>query len=63
MGPSPLRAAEVRSPDIRAGLALLAAALCAKGTSVIHNIEQIDRGYEALDERLRALGAQIERAA
>jgi UDP-N-acetylglucosamine 1-carboxyvinyltransferase len=63
MGPSPLRAAEVRSPDIRAGLALLAAALCAKGTSVIHNIEQIDRGYEALDERLRALGAKIERAA
>jgi UDP-N-acetylglucosamine 1-carboxyvinyltransferase len=63
MGPSPLRSAEVRSPDIRAGLALLAAALCAKGTSIIHNIEQIDRGYEALDERLRALGAKIERAA
>jgi UDP-N-acetylglucosamine 1-carboxyvinyltransferase len=63
MGPSQLRPAEVRSPDIRAGLALLAAALSAKGTSVIHNIEQIDRGYEALDERLRRLGAKIERAA
>ena len=63
MGPSRLRAAEMRSPDIRAGMALLAAALCAKGKSVINNIEQIDRGYEALDERLRALGAKIERAA
>lgn len=63
MGPSQLRSAEMRSPDIRAGMALLAAALCAKGTSVINNIEQIDRGYEALDERLRVLGAQIERAA
>src|SRR2546428_12531226 len=63
MGPSQLRAAQVRSPDIRAGMALLAAALCANGTSVINNIEQIDRGYEALDERLRALGAKIERAA
>ena len=63
MGPSQLRAAEVRSPDIRAGMALLAAALCAKGKSVINNIEQIDRGYEALDERLRMLGAKIERAA
>ena len=63
MGPSQLRSAEMRSPDIRAGMALLAAALCAKGTSVINNIEQIDRGYEALDERLRVLGAKIERAA
>ena len=62
MGPSQLRAAEMRSPDIRAGMALLAAALCAKGRSVINNIEQIDRGYEALDERLRTLGAKIERA-
>jgi UDP-N-acetylglucosamine 1-carboxyvinyltransferase len=44
-------------------MALLAATLCAKGTSVINNIEQIDRGYEALDERLRPLGAKIERAA
>ncbi len=63
MGPSRLRAAELRSPDIRAGMALLAAALCAEGRSVINNVEQIDRGYEALDERLRTLGAQIERAA
>src|SRR6266480_5482029 len=63
MGPSKLRAAELRSPDIRAGMALLAAALCAKGTSIINNVEQIDRGYEELDKRLRALGAKIERAA
>lgn len=63
MGPAKLRPAELRSPDIRAGMALLAAALCAKGRSVINNIEQIDRGYEALDERLRSLGAKIERAA
>lgn len=63
MGPSQLRAAEVRSPDIRAGMALLAAALCARGRSIINNIEQIDRGYEALDERLRTLGAKIERVA
>ena len=63
IGPSPLYGSELRSPDIRAGMALLAATLCAKGTSVIHNVEQIDRGYEALDVRLRALGAKIERAA
>lgn len=63
IGPSPLFATELRSPDIRAGMALLAATLAAKGTSVINNIEQIDRGYEALDVRLRALGARIERAA
>ena len=63
VGPSVLHPAELRSPDIRAGMALLAAALCAKGRSVINNIEQIDRGYEALDERLRSLGANIERAA
>jgi UDP-N-acetylglucosamine 1-carboxyvinyltransferase len=50
------------SPDIRAGMALLIAALCAKGRSVIYNIGQIDRGYEQIDQRLRALGAQIERA-
>ncbi|MDE3113338.1 MAG: UDP-N-acetylglucosamine 1-carboxyvinyltransferase [Chloroflexota bacterium] len=60
-GPSQLYGTEIRSPDIRAGLALLAAALCAKGTSTINNIEQIDRGYEAIDERLRALGARITR--
>ncbi|MEI7769634.1 MAG: UDP-N-acetylglucosamine 1-carboxyvinyltransferase [Chloroflexales bacterium] len=50
------------SPDIRAGMALLTAALCAKGKSVINNIGQIDRGYERIDERLAALGARIERA-
>src|SRR5262245_12728929 len=49
------------SPDIRAGMALLIAALCAKGRSIIYNIGQIDRGYERIDERLRGLGAQIER--
>lgn len=49
------------SPDIRAGMALLTAALCAKGRSVIHNIGQIDRGYERISERLAALGAKIER--
>jgi len=63
LGPSQLYGAELRSPDIRAGMALLAAALAAKGTSVINNIEQIDRGYEQLDERLRGLGAKIERVA
>lgn len=63
VGPSQLYAEELRSPDIRAGMALLLAALCAKGTSVINNIEQIDRGYERLDERLVALGAKIERRA
>ncbi len=56
-----LRGIEMSSPDIRAGVALLIAALSAKGTSVIHNIHQIDRGYEAIDERLRALGAQVRR--
>jgi len=50
------------SPDIRAGVALLIAAMSADGTSVIHNIEQIDRGYERIDERLNALGASVERA-
>ena len=49
------------SPDIRAGISLLIAALSAKGTSTIHNIEQIDRGYENIDERLRAVGAKIIR--
>jgi len=62
-GSSQLYAAEIRSPDIRAGMALLSATLCAKGTSVMSGIEQIDRGYEELDTRLRALGAKIERAA
>ncbi len=56
-----LRATTMTSPDIRAGIALLIAALSAEGTSTIHHIEQIDRGYERIDERLRALGARIER--
>ena len=60
-GPSRLRGGVVESPDIRAGMAMLLAALCAEGQSTIHNIGQIDRGYEAIDERLRALGADIER--
>jgi len=60
-GPSKLRGAVVESPDIRAGMAMLLAALAAEGESVIHNIRQIDRGYEAIDARLRALGARIER--
>jgi UDP-N-acetylglucosamine 1-carboxyvinyltransferase len=52
----------VPSPDIRAGMAMVLAALCAEGTTVIHNVQQIDRGYEKIDEKLQALGAQIERA-
>jgi UDP-N-acetylglucosamine 1-carboxyvinyltransferase len=61
IGPANLYGRELSSPDIRAGMALLIAALKAKGRSVIHNIGQIDRGYEAIDERLRGLGARIER--
>lgn len=57
----PLKGIQMTSPDIRAGVALLIAALSAKGKSVIHNIEQIDRGYERIDERLNALGAEIRR--
>jgi UDP-N-acetylglucosamine 1-carboxyvinyltransferase len=60
-GPSRLHGERVESPDIRAGMAILIAALAAEGTSEIGNIRQIDRGYEQIDERLRALGAQIER--
>jgi UDP-N-acetylglucosamine 1-carboxyvinyltransferase len=58
---STLKATTMTSPDIRAGVSLLIAALSAKGTSIIQNIEQIDRGYENIDERLRAIGAHIER--
>jgi len=58
---SPLRGITMSSPDIRAGVALLIAALSAQGESIIENIEQIDRGYQNIDERLRLLGAQIER--
>jgi UDP-N-acetylglucosamine 1-carboxyvinyltransferase len=60
-GPTPLRGGTVESPDIRAGMAILIAALCAKGTSTINNIGQIERGYERIDERLNALGASIQR--
>jgi UDP-N-acetylglucosamine 1-carboxyvinyltransferase len=58
---TPLRAIRMTSPDIRAGVSLLIAALSAEGTSTIDNIEQIDRGYQRIDSRLKALGARIER--
>jgi UDP-N-acetylglucosamine 1-carboxyvinyltransferase len=60
-GPSRLHGDEVESPDIRAGMALLIATLCAEGQSVIRNVRQIDRGYERVEEKLRVLGAKIER--
>ena len=60
-GPSPLRGGTVESPDIRAGMAMLVAALAAEGQSTIYNIGQIERGYEDIDGRLRALGADMER--
>ncbi len=60
-GPSRLYGSRLSSPDIRAGMALLTAALCAEGESVIENAQIIDRGYEAIDKRLRKLGAHIER--
>jgi len=60
-GPSKLQGMPVSSPDIRAGMALLIAALCAKGESINQNVHQIDRGYERIDERLRRLGADIQR--
>src|SRR5829696_6617672 len=63
IGPRKLRGQRLSSPDIRAGMAKLIAALCAEGRSEIHNVRQIDRGYERIDERLRRLGANIERAA
>ncbi|MGI5835974.1 MAG: UDP-N-acetylglucosamine 1-carboxyvinyltransferase [Chloroflexota bacterium] len=61
VGPSKLHGERLESPDIRAGMALLLAALTAKGRSVINNIGQIDRGYERIEEKLQKLGAQIER--
>ena len=61
VGGNRLAGAEISSPDIRAGMALLLAALCAKGESIIHNIHQIDRGYERIEERLNPLGARIVR--
>jgi UDP-N-acetylglucosamine 1-carboxyvinyltransferase len=60
-GPSRLIGERLSTPDIRAGMALLIASLCAEGQSVIGDVEQIDRGYERIDERLRGLGARIER--
>jgi UDP-N-acetylglucosamine 1-carboxyvinyltransferase len=60
-GPTPLYGASLESPDIRAGMALLIAAIAAKGRSKIYNIRQIDRGYERVDEKLHALGISIER--
>src|SRR5438477_6675819 len=60
-GPAKLFGQQMASPDIRAGMAMLIASLCAEGTSTIGNVAEIDRGYERIDERLRALGASIER--
>jgi UDP-N-acetylglucosamine 1-carboxyvinyltransferase len=61
VGPTKLHGGQVESPDIRAGMAMLLAALCADGESIIDNVGQIERGYERIDERLRALGADIQR--
>jgi UDP-N-acetylglucosamine 1-carboxyvinyltransferase len=61
VGPRKLRGQRVESPDIRAGMAMLIAALCADGITEIGNVRQIDRGYERIDERLRDLGARIQR--
>jgi len=60
-GPNYLQGEQLESPDIRAGMSLLLAALCARGTSVIRNVGQIERGYEKIDDKLRELGARIER--
>jgi len=60
-GPAKLYGDRMVSPDIRAGMAMLIAALCAEGTSTIGNVGEIDRGYERIDDRLRMLGASIER--
>jgi UDP-N-acetylglucosamine 1-carboxyvinyltransferase len=61
-GPTPLHGAHVRALDVRAGAAVLLAALVAQGTTVIDEVYHLDRGYERLDEKLRDLGVQIERA-
>jgi UDP-N-acetylglucosamine 1-carboxyvinyltransferase len=61
IGPARLIGQRMSSPDIRAGMALVIASLCAEGTSTIGNVSEIDRGYERIDERLRSLGASIER--
>jgi UDP-N-acetylglucosamine 1-carboxyvinyltransferase len=60
-GPARLRGDSLTSPDVRAGMAMVIAALCAEGTSAIHNVYQIERGYENICDRLRAVGARIER--
>ena len=60
-GPAKLYGQRMASPDIRAGMAMLLAALCAEGTSTIGDAYQIDKGYERIDERLRSVGAAIER--
>ncbi len=60
-GPTPLYGEVMESPDIRAGMALLLAALAAEGKSIIRNVGQIDRGYERVDEKLNRIGARIER--
>ncbi len=60
-GPAPLTGSQLTSPDVRAGMAMVIAALCAEGNSVIHNVYQIERGYEHLTRRLRSLGADIQR--
>jgi len=60
-GPTPLNGEKLESPDIRAGMALVLAALSANGKSTIRNIGQIDRGYECVDQKLKSLGARIER--
>ena len=60
-GPTQLRGKDIESPDIRAGMAMVIAALCAEGKSVIDRVELVDRGYYQIEERLRSLGARIER--
>jgi UDP-N-acetylglucosamine 1-carboxyvinyltransferase len=61
VGPQTLKGTRVQSPDIRAGMAMLIAGLCAEGKTEIFNVHQIDRGYEGMDDKLRALGAHIQR--
>jgi UDP-N-acetylglucosamine 1-carboxyvinyltransferase len=61
VGPSSLHGSHLTSPDIRAGMALIIAALCSQGESVIENAQVVDRGYERIEERLRSLGARITR--
>ena len=61
IGPEQLKGAEMSSPDIRAGMALVSAALCADGQSEVHNVTMIDRGYEQFERKLRMLGAKISR--